>query len=111
MVASGTSLVPNRNGSGARFRRGRAGSRRRQRYPGIPCSTCAPHRTLSCRLFRFSAHSALNPPENFANEYRFRVRGHILVRRTAAATPGQQRQQRAASSRRGSLEDDQGNSG
>ncbi|HDR9876692.1 TPA: hypothetical protein QDE50_06325 [Burkholderia cenocepacia] len=107
-VASGTSLVPNRTGSRTSCRDAAPAPRGCHDHPGIPGSGCASRRTLSRELFRFSAHSALNPPENFSNEYRFRVRGHILVRRTAAATTGRQH---AASSRRGSLEDDQGNSG
>ncbi|RXV69058.1 hypothetical protein D1006_28610 [Burkholderia stabilis] len=107
-MASGTSLVPNQQGS-------RGGSRHtvparpgRGSHPGIPGHARVPHRTLSRGLFRFGAHSTSGYLENFPDVYRFRIRRNILVGRTAAAATGQPF---AVSSRRGSLEDDQGNSG
>ncbi|OXI21036.1 hypothetical protein CFB52_018015 [Burkholderia sp. AU18528] len=110
-VASRTSLVPIRHGSRGGCGDGAPGRVGRHDPPGNTLIRPGWGRAIPRELFRVGGHFATHHPENFANEYRFRVRGHILVRRTAAATPGQQRQQRAASSRRGPLEDDQGNSG
>ncbi|OXJ10640.1 hypothetical protein CFB45_27415 [Burkholderia sp. HI2500] len=106
-MASGTSLVPNRNGSRGSARHDAPPLHRLNNNQGIPLFPPAPPPAFSLGLFRFSTHSTFGYLENFPDVYRFRIRRNILIRRTAAATPGQQG---AASSRRGSL-DDQGNSG